>query len=199
VDDRTIQSYDRAPEAYADDWDAQPSPSDLHELVLTYFRPGPTADVGCGSGRDTAWLVSAGFEAVGFDVSEGLLKEARKRYPEVEFLRASLPDLAGIAQGSFENVLCETVIMHMPVVDIAPAVTSLIRILRDGGTLYLSWRVTLGEDQRMDDGRLYSAFGTSVVNEALQGVSVLHDSETVSASSGRTVHRIVARKDILGS
>ncbi|MFZ0667359.1 MAG: class I SAM-dependent methyltransferase [Acidimicrobiales bacterium] len=197
MDDLTIQAYDRDPDTYADDWSAQPAPSDLHALVLTYFRPGPTADVGCGSGRDTAWLRSEGFDAVGFDVSEGLLAEARRRHPQIEFSRASLPDLAGIAEGSFENVLCETVIMHMAVPDIDPSVKRMLAILRDGGTLYLSWRVTVGEDHRTHDGRLYSAFDTSVVNEALDGVSVLHDSESVSASSGRKVHRIVARKDAL--
>ena len=39
--------------------------------------------IGCGSGREVAWLNATGFPAVGFDASEGLLKEACQRYSGV--------------------------------------------------------------------------------------------------------------------
>jgi SAM-dependent methyltransferase len=194
MDSRTVEAYDRSPERYADEWHSQPTPSDLHELVLTYFRPGPTADIGCGSGRDTAWLSSQGFESVGFDVSTGLLEEASRRYPGIPFHVASLPELAGIEEDAFENVLCETVVMHIPVDDIPASVRRLCAILRPGGTLYLSWRVTDAQDQRTEDGRLYSAFGSELVLGSLDAMTLLHDSESTSASSGRTVHRLVARR-----
>src|SRR5580692_7895523 len=114
VDKATISAYDRAARDFAEDWATQPPPSDLHATVRRFFLLGqPTADVGCGSGRDTAWLDSHGYPAKGFDASEGLLNEARKRHPQIHFASALLPDLAGIADGSFSNVLCETVIMHL--------------------------------------------------------------------------------------
>jgi SAM-dependent methyltransferase len=194
VDSETVEAYDNSPQRYADEWHSQPAPSDLHEVVLAYFRPGPTADIGCGSGRDTAWLSSQGFEAAGYDVSTGLLEEARRRYPEIPFHEGSLPELAGIGDEAFENVLCETVVMHLPAGVIPASVRRLGAILRPGGTLYLSWRVTDGQDQRTEDGRLYSAFAPDLVLGSLHAMTVLHDSETTSASSGRTVHRLVARK-----
>jgi SAM-dependent methyltransferase len=194
MDDQTVEAYDRSPADYAADWDSQPSPEDLHELVMRYFRPGPTADVGCGSGRDTAWLRAQGFDAVGFDVSAGLLAEARRRHPEIAFYEATLPQLTGVDDRSFMNVLCETVIMHLPSGDIPASVHRLSEILVAGGCLYLSWRVTDGTDRRMQDGRLYSSFAASLVVDALAGMTLLHDSESVSASSGRTVHRLVAKK-----
>lgn len=110
MDELTIEAYDRSPERYATDWHTQPPPSGLYDLLTRYFQPGPTADVGCGAGRDTAWLQAHGFEAVGFDVSQGLVAEARRRYPGTMFYEASLPELSGISDGVFENVLCETVI-----------------------------------------------------------------------------------------
>ncbi len=194
VDSLTVEAYDRSPDRYADDWHSQPAPSDLHELVLTYFSPGPTADIGCGSGRDTAWLSGQGFEAVGYDVSTGLLEEASRRYPGIPFHVGSLPELAEIDDESFENVLCETVVMHLPADDIPASVRRLCAILRPDGTVYLSWRVTDGQNQRTEDGRLYSAFGSELVLESLEAMTVLHDSESTSASSGRTVHRLVARR-----
>jgi SAM-dependent methyltransferase len=196
MDELTIEAYDRSPERYATDWHTQPPPSDLYELLTRYFRPGPTADVGCGAGRDTSWLQVHGFEAVGFDVSQGLVAEARRRYPGTMFYEASLPELSGISDGVFENVLCETVIMHLPVPDIPPAVSRLLAILRAGGTLYLSWRVTDGQDRRDDDGRLYSAFAPSLIENTLGDATVVHGSDSLSASSGRRVYRLVVRKHV---
>ena len=72
----------------------------------------------------------------------GSLAQARRLHPGVEFRRASLPELDGVADASFVNVLCETeVIMHLEPVVIPAAVRRFITILKPGGTLYLTWRL----------------------------------------------------------
>ncbi len=194
MDAVTLRAYDKGAAAFAQDWHEQPPPSDLHDLVRRFFRPGATADIGSGSGRDAAWLSANGFPAVGYDPSAGLLEEARARYPGLAFHSAALPALEGIADASFANVLCETVVMHLPREDVAPAVRRLMAILAPGGVLYLSWRVTRGADLRDGHGRLYGAFDADIVRGALGGAEVLLDEETVSASSGKVIHRLVARK-----
>ena len=194
MDDSTLDVYNRHSGKFAKDWHEQPEPTDLRAVVREYFRPGLTADVGCGSGQDTAWLSEHGYPAIGFDPSEGLLKEARLRYPGIRFQRSALPDLEGAADGSFVNVLCETVIMHLEAETIAPSVRRLMALLETGGTLYLSWRVTEGSDRRDEHGRLYTAFDSSLVVEALSTASIVLDEQKVSASSGAIIHRIVARK-----
>ena len=199
MDRPTLAAYDSAATAFARDWHDQPVPADLQALLTRYFSPGGrTVDIGCGSGREVAWLAANGFAAIGYDASDGLLAEARARYPQLSFHQAALPGLAGIADGSFDNVLCETVIMHLAPSEIAPAVARLAAILRPGGVLYLSWRVTRGSDQRDGHGRLYTAFGPDLVRGALAGVAILLDEETISASSGKAVHRVVARQDAGG-
>ena len=195
MDQQTLAAYDLDAADFARQWHDQPAPYDLHALIGRFFRPGPTADIGCGSGREVAWLAAHGFPAVaGYDASTGLLSEARARYPRLTFGTAALPDLAGIPDGSFDNVLCETVIMHLAADAIAPSVERLMAILRPGGVLYLSWRVTEGADQRDPHGRLYAAFDKRCVTRALAGATTLLDEQTVSASSGKTIHRIIARK-----
>src|SRR5260370_2955 len=67
MDDATLSAYDRDAKVFADDWDAQPPPIDLHAVVGQFFIRGPTADVGCGSGRDAAWLSARGFPTTAFD------------------------------------------------------------------------------------------------------------------------------------
>ena len=195
MDQRTLDAYNAAAPDFAHDWSEQPAPVDLYALVQRFFVPGPTADIGCGSGREVAWLAANGFPATGFDPSEGLLREARARHPDLVFEQAALPELAGIADASFANVLCETVIMHLPPAAIAPSVARLVAILRPGGILYLSWRVTRGADQRDGQGRLYAAFPAGLVIDALAGATILLDEETISASSGKAIHRLIARKN----
>jgi SAM-dependent methyltransferase len=195
MDRKTLAAYDAGAAGFARDWHEQPPPADLHALVRRFFRPGGrTADIGCGSGREVAFLGSNGFDAVGYDASDALLEQARTRYPKLEFRAASLPELAGLSDNSLDNVLCETVIMHLPRALIAPAVRRLLAVLKPNGILYLSWRVTGGTDQRDPVGRLYTAFDGEVVREALAGAVVLLDDEPVSVSSGKTIHRMVARK-----
>jgi SAM-dependent methyltransferase len=193
MDRDTLAAYDRDAAAFAGDWHDQPPPSDLHALVRRFFAPGPTADIGCGSGREVAWLTANGYPAIGYDASEGLLAEARRRYPALDFRTSALPDLPGIPDAAFDNVLCETVIMHLPQAAIAPSVRRMWSILRPGGALYLSWRVTEGVGQRDQHGRLYTAFEKSLVTAEIPG-RILLDEDVVSASSGKTIHRIVARK-----
>jgi SAM-dependent methyltransferase len=100
MDSQTLAAYDRNAAAFAHDWHAQPAPTDLHALVRRFFRPGLVADIGCGSGREVAWLNANGYRAVGYDPSEGLLGEARSRYPRLRFEQAALPELAGIAEAT---------------------------------------------------------------------------------------------------
>ena len=196
MDRPTIGAYDAGAEKFAREWHEQPPPTDLHQQVKRFFHPGGrTADIGCGSGREVAFLVAAGYDAIGYDASDALLEHARTRYPRLAFATAVLPELDGVPSEAFDNVLCETVIMHLRRPQILSAVQRLLAILKPNGILYLSWRVTDGADQRDDHGRLYSAFESALIREAVDGsAEVLLDDEPVSASSGKKIHRIVARK-----
>lgn len=194
MDAETLRAYDCAAAAFADDWDSQPAGTDLQDLVRRYFTPGPTADVGCGSGRDAAWLTANGFPTVGFEPSAGLLAEAKRRHPAVVFESAALPELKDVADGTFINVLCETVIMHLEPSAVANSVRRLVEILQPGGTLYLTWRVTEGSDQRDNAGRLYAVVDPDVVRAALNPAELLLEEEVISSSSGKTIHRLIARK-----
>src|SRR6202041_1966350 len=104
----------------------------------------------------------------------------RKRHPQLQFTTAILPDLDGIAEGSFTNILCETVIMHLEPEAITSAVERLLSILVSGGVLYLSWRVTEGADRRDEHGRLYAAFDPERVLRALTATEVLLDEQVGS-------------------
>lgn len=195
MDEATLQAYNRAAASYAQEWSGQAAPEDMYALLLRHFRPGPTADIGCGSGRDTAWLVEQGFDAQGFDASVGLLREARALHPAIAFGQAALPGLEGVERGRYENVLCETVIMHLQPQEIGSAVQNLFDLLRPNGTLYLSWRVAEQASQRDRNGRLYAAFDKRIVVDALgDDATRLFDRQELSVSSGKPVQRLIVRR-----
>lgn len=195
MDVATLAAYDSHAADYAAEWLGQDAPEDMYALLREHFKSGPTADVGCGAGRDTAWLAANGFDARGFDASAGLLAQARIAHPALRFDRAVLPELAGVPRGAFQNVLCETVVMHLPPAQVGPSVRSLLELLRPGGTLYLSWRVTDDADRRDPAGRLYAAFDKRMVTDELApGDAIVHDEDRISDSSGKRVQRLVVRR-----
>jgi 2-polyprenyl-3-methyl-5-hydroxy-6-metoxy-1,4-benzoquinol methylase len=195
MDEQTLAAYDAASGRFAQEWREQPAPADLYDLLRTHFRPGPTVDIGCGAGRDTAWLVASGYAATGYDASEGLLRQARESYPEIRFGLAVLPELTGLPAGTYENVLCETVIMHLDPSVVGAATRRLLALLRPSGTLFLSWRVTEGGSIRDTSGRLYAAFDKRRVTDTLApGDAILIDREDVNVSSGKKVHRLIVRR-----
>ncbi|MFE1320615.1 class I SAM-dependent methyltransferase [Kitasatospora phosalacinea] len=64
------------------------------ESVLRTHAAGPRVlDVGCGTGRDAAWLhTEAGRRVTGIDTSEAMLAHARTAHPGPEYLRADMRD-----------------------------------------------------------------------------------------------------------
>ncbi|VVE33195.1 Tellurite methyltransferase [Pandoraea eparura] len=193
TDLQTAAAYEANAVRYNEDWRNQPPPDDMYALLVRHFVPGGrTIDVGCGNGRDAAWLAQQGFDVVGYDSSSALVELARQSFPSVTFHVGHLPGLEGVT-AQFDNVVCETVLMHLPANEVPQAAVRLWALVRPGGVLYVSWRVTEGDDLRHADGRLYSAFSPDVVRAALHGGVALHEEDVTSASSGKRVCRLVVR------
>ncbi|VVE39368.1 class I SAM-dependent methyltransferase [Pandoraea terrigena] len=194
TDLQTEAAYEANAVRYNEDWRNQPPPDDMYALLMRHFvAGGRTIDVGCGNGRDAAWLAQQGFDVVGYDSSPALIELARQSFPWVTFHIGHLPGLEGVT-AQFDNVVCETVLMHLPANEVPQAAARLWRLVRPGGVLYVSWRVTEGDDLRHEDGRLYSAFSPDVVRAALHDGVALHEEDVTSASSGKRVCRLVVRR-----
>ncbi len=61
---------------------------DLPEIFLRHVRGEMVLDFGCGAGRSTRFLKQIGFDAIGIDISEDMLKRAHHRDPEGIYLLA---------------------------------------------------------------------------------------------------------------
>jgi SAM-dependent methyltransferase len=123
----------------------------VHQWLMDLLPTGANAralDVGAGSGRDTAWLVSRGFEVWAVDPSEMMRREAQKRHAGVAitWLDDHLPELehtrmAASTQGvSFVFILMSAVWMHLAPQLRATAFKNLMSLLAAGGILAVTFR-----------------------------------------------------------
>lgn len=165
MDAETIAAYQRSAAAHCARYRLI-VPNELRRFMPAGFHAGePTADIGCGSGRDTAWLSARGFPTAGYDASPAMLAEARAAFPALTFAEERLPALASIADEAYANVLCVSTLMHLPADELPLAVASLARILRPRGRLLLSVRTGVSGALREADGRLF----TPITAEQLAG------------------------------
>jgi SAM-dependent methyltransferase len=174
------------------------APTELLQHVRGFFHPGqPTADIGCGSGRDVAWLNAQGFPATGYDASPAMLSEARAAFPGIDVREAALPGLDGIADRAYMNVLCSAVLMHLRREELGSAAASLARVLRPGGRLLLSYRSSEAGGEREADGRLFTAILPGELTPLLAAAGMRTIRATEQADSYRPAvrwHTLLAEK-----
>jgi len=100
-----------------------------------YLKQGMrVAEVGCGPGRGTLFMVQRGIDLLAVDISADSLRLAQRRAPSCKFLLASNMDLP-LADNSFDAVVSDGVIHHTP--DAYRSFCENARILRHGGVIYV--------------------------------------------------------------
>jgi 2-polyprenyl-6-hydroxyphenyl methylase/3-demethylubiquinone-9 3-methyltransferase len=130
-------------------WDARGEFRPLHLLnpVRTQFIAGRIAlaqqrvlDVGCGGGLLAESMARAGARVTAIDLAPGMIEVARLHAAEsalsIDYRVAAAEDLAHRAPQSFDAITCMEMLEHVP--EPAATVASLARLLRPGGTLFVS-------------------------------------------------------------
>ena len=96
-------------------------------------------DFGCGVGRLTRALGMRFESAIGVDISEAMIAQARllnEAFPQCEFRVNAAPDLGQFETSSFDFVYSSIVLQHLrSVADIERYVTEFLRVTRPGGVV----------------------------------------------------------------
>ena len=185
----TIDAYDAVAKGFADRW------FDLRleqEMARFSGRLGPGArvlDVGCGPGRDAAWLAELGYSAGGVDLSFGMLQEGRSRGVTVPLIQADMSHLP-FRKGSFKGLWVCASLLHIPKERAGDVLRELARVVYPGH-IYLAVKRGEGEAWVEDDEgrRLFFAYYTPAEIQLLVercGFEVLHYWENPD-QSGRDV------------
>ena len=153
--DRTRASYDAVAAAYAEALSDELRRKPLDRALLTAFAEqvrevghgdGRVWDVGCGPGHVTAFLAGLGLRAAGLDLSGGMVEQARKRHPELEFGIGSMTALPA-AGASWDGLVSFYSLIHLTGdANVRAALAEFRRVLADGGLLLLA--VHAGEEVR---------------------------------------------------
>jgi len=138
------------------------------EAALEAVRPlvvgQRVLDVGCGDGRWVSRTLAGGADGVvGLDLTEGMLRAARRRVPRGRFVAGDMRALP-FGAGTFDVVVCALALAHVPEPD--PPIREAARVLVASGWLALvdlhpdaasrGWRRTF----RTADGRLHEVAWT---------------------------------------
>ena len=141
----TRQSYDRVARHYADALvdELSHKPLDRALLAALVEECGPgarVADVGCGPGHVAEHLRRLGAEAVGLDLSPGMVHEARRRFAGNGFVVGSLTALP-VPDASWDGAVCFYTLIHLSDDEIDVGLAELARVLRPGAWLLLAFHV----------------------------------------------------------
>ena len=137
--DATRATYDTVAVDYARIVTGLDAEGPLDRAMLADFADrvdGPVADVGCGTGRLTAYLAGLGLDVVGIDLSPGMVAVARRTYPSLRFEVGSMTAL-DLPDGGVAGVLAWYSIIHTPPEGLPSVVAELRRVLAPGGHLLL--------------------------------------------------------------
>lgn len=174
MDAATVNVYDGHAAEFARRY-AEADAAALQQLLLRYLTPGSRVlDIGCGSGRDAAFLAANGYRVTATDAAAAMLAVARPNAvrlasdvmprlacpADVRLLQAAFPLPAGAAllAERFDAVVALAVVMHLPDRELFEFAFQVRSLLEKGGTLILSastGRPGLDGSGRDDSGRLF--------------------------------------------
>jgi SAM-dependent methyltransferase len=139
-------TYDKVAAAYAGafrhELDHKPFDRDILSRFAAATRQRsqgghPVCDLGCGPGHVGAFLAGSGVDAVGIDLSIGMVAQARLSYPAMTFTQGDMTALA-IADDSFAGIVCFYALIHVPCSHVPAALREMSRVLVPGGPLLVA-------------------------------------------------------------
>lgn len=131
------EGYDLWAETYDETPNAVVAMDARYTLDVLAPKPGERIlDAGCGTGRHLGPLLRARSNPVGVDFSRGMLKIARRNYPDVPLALADLQQSLPFENERFDAVLCALIGEHLN--ELPFALREMHRVLRANGRLVFS-------------------------------------------------------------
>ncbi|TET62655.1 class I SAM-dependent methyltransferase [Candidatus Bathyarchaeota archaeon] len=131
------KGYDKIAEKYQADRHLFNNIKELEELESLLPKNAKVLDVGCGAGVPvTKFLVDSGFDVIGVDFSENMLRFARKNVPKAKFIKKDMTKL-DFRDNSFDGLTAFYSIIHVPREKHSSLFQSFHRILKPEGVILI--------------------------------------------------------------
>ena len=152
----TIKTYDRIAKDYG--ITAVPELRAWHEESMrkfqSYLKSERILVAACGDGRDSRFLKSLGLSVFSFDLSEGMLNEARRHDPQGEYISMDLRSITQLKE-KFGGIVATGCLYHLSESEFERCISDIASILMRDGVFYLSMKTGSGAETKSTPGKGY--------------------------------------------
>lgn len=154
-------SIEKAYNSWASNYDGMPNKTrDLEELVTkkmigkSYY--GHILELGCGTGKNTKWLIEKCDSLMALDFSEEMMKMAKQKITsdKVTFKQQDLTQDWRLVPNSFDLIICSLVLEHIE--DLNAIFEKASKVLKKEGQFYICelhpFKQYAGSKARFDNG-----------------------------------------------
>ncbi len=119
-------------------------------------------EIGCGTGKNTVWLITRAQEVTAVDLSEEMLAKAKAKIdsPKVQFIQADITTPWTFAKGQYDVVGFSLVLEHIDKLE--PVFEKVAAVLKPGGYVYIG-ELHPFKQYSGSKARFETAAGTQVV------------------------------------
>ena len=143
---------------------------EIQNKFLSYIaHDGVILDFGCGSGRDTKYFLSKGYDVEAWDGSTELCKIASE-FTQIDVQNKLFQDLSG--HGLYDGIWACSSILHLPLNDLILVMKKIESALKNTGVLYTSFKY--GDYSGERNGRYFTDMTEDRFDEILQHCPSLH-------------------------
>ena len=134
----TKQAYDNWSEQYDTNINKT---RDMEALALQQTLAGISfgscLEIGCGTGKNTAWLLTKAKEITAIDLSEAMLAKAKEKInsDKVNFIQADILQDWNFANKKYDLVSFSLVLEHIEKLE--PVFLNVSKVIADGGFVYI--------------------------------------------------------------
>lgn len=182
----------------AKDWHEQSMPDDwwiegTNSFISLLPKGASVLDVGCAGGVKTQYLVERELNVTGIDFSENMIKIAKERVPQANFLVYDMNAMDSF-EGMYDGIYLSAVILHVPKDQIVALLRKIVKHLKDGGYLYIAVKEKREhepeEEIKVENelGYTYERFFSYfLVDEVIQYLNIagLHMTTAILTTAGR--------------
>lgn len=147
--DKTRNYYEKTSNKYFKETVNNSMVSTLEKFIQFIPDDGKILDLGCGSGRDSKYLMNRGFQVVALDYSANIAELASK-YLGKDVIKKEIENID--YQNEFDGIWACASLLHLSPRQLEMALQKIMDALRSGGILYTSFKegggITIDEKGR---------------------------------------------------
>ncbi len=141
--ERVQASYDQVAEEYVariyHELEHKPLDRELLDRFATEVHElGPVCDMGCGPGQVAQYLCQQGVNVLGVDLSLGMVEQARKLNPGIEFQQGNMFSL-DVQDEVWGGIAAFYSLVHIPREKVIQVLQEFKRVLRPNGLLLIAF------------------------------------------------------------